>query len=292
MANTILSVLLIFRWWYVIGRGGKGGGGSDDISGFEFAILCVVVIFLLFAIYYRVTKSLEKRSTPGTKKIKLNESLSSIHKSILSEKSNYYNQLSKSDKEPFEKRVRYYMEGKMFTSEDGYAVTDEMKVMISAAACQITFGLPVSANTTFTHILIMPNAQMQPRTATRTNTIILPWREFVEGYENSNDGQNEGLKVMATALVRDNRLQDKANKLLPAKKYAAWEDISLKESENFMGGMFQAMETDDRMRDEYFANAIVYFFELPVAFKQKYPKLYEAIADLLGQDPIKKTIRK
>ena len=56
--------------------------------------------------------------------------------------------------------------------------------------------------------------------------------------------------------------------------------------------MFEKLETDERLGDEYFAHAVVYFFELPIAFKQKYPALFDVISDLLGQDTVKKTIRK
>ncbi|HSZ25442.1 MAG TPA: hypothetical protein VK766_06990, partial [Cytophagaceae bacterium] len=104
--------------------------------------------------------------------------------------------------------------------------------------------------------------------------------------------QNEGLKVMAMALARDNRLQDKAYKIFEAKKFSQWEKVSLQEVDNFMGGMFQNMETDDRVKDEYFALAVVYFFELPIAFKQKYSALYESMANLLGQDTVKKSIKR
>ncbi len=289
MVQTTLSALLFFRWWYYKGNGLTQGNG--DVSAFEFAGICLLVVVLMVLVYYRVTKAVERRSIPGAKAVRLTEPLAASYRSILSEKSDYYNHLSKPDKEAFEKRVRYYMTSKMFTSEDGYAVTDEMKVMISSAASQITFGLPAVANSNYTHILIMPNAAMVPRTATR-NTIVVPWREFVDGYAQNDDGQNEGLKVMATALVRDNRLQEKAYKLFPAKKYEKWEKTSLQEAGNFMGGMFEQMETDDRVRDEYFALAVVYFFELPIAFKTKYTALYEAMSELLGQDPVKKTIKR
>jgi Mlc titration factor MtfA (ptsG expression regulator) len=56
--------------------------------------------------------------------------------------------------------------------------------------------------------------------------------------------------------------------------------------------MFENIQTDDRLRDEYFAQAVVYFFELPVAFKAKYPALYEAMSELLGQDTVKKIIKR
>jgi len=59
-----------------------------------------------------------------------------------------------------------------------------------------------------------------------------------------------------------------------------------------MGGIFKDADKDNNVRNEYFAQSMVYFFELPNAFRQKYPTLYEALADLIGQDPIKKTLRK
>ena len=59
-----------------------------------------------------------------------------------------------------------------------------------------------------------------------------------------------------------------------------------------MSGMFQGMANDERLGDEYFALAVVYFFELPVAFKHKYPVLFDTLADLLGQDTVKRTIVK
>ncbi|HSZ26235.1 MAG TPA: zinc-dependent peptidase, partial [Cytophagaceae bacterium] len=179
MIHSTLSALL-FRWWYYT-------GGSRDIIGGEFAVLCILVIVFFMFFYYRITKRLERRRMPGGKPIKLVDPLSTAHRSILSEKSDYYNQLSKPDKELYEKRVRFYMTSKMFTAEDGYPVTDEMKVMISAAAAQITFGLPAIANSNYTHILIMPNADMTPRTAS-PNSIVVPWREFVAGYAHSDDG--------------------------------------------------------------------------------------------------------
>ena len=281
----MLSVLL-FRWWYFAAHSEEVGSSA---GGFVFMTIGVIVV--LMVLYYAVTKFFEHRSLPRKESIKITESLSAIHKSILSEGFDYYNHLSTSDKDLFEKRVRYYMTSKMFTSEDGYAVTDEMKVMISASVTQITLGLPIVANSNYMHILIMPNATMIPRSSSR-NTIVLPWREFLEGYKHSDDGQNEGLKIMGAALVRDNRFQDKAYKIFPTKKYENWEKVSLQEAENFMSGMFQNMEQDDRIRDEYFAMAVVYFFELPIAFKQKYTPLYEAMSNLLGQDTAKKMGRR
>lgn len=282
MYSTTLSALL-FKWWFFTGAGGSSAGG--------FILMTIGGIIIMMLLYYGITKFLERVSVSGNKTVKLTETLTSAHKSILADRFDYYNKLSKPDKELFEKRVRYYMTSKMFTSEDGYSVTDDMKVMIAAAASQITFGLPVVANSNYTHILVMPNASMNPKSASR-NTIVVPWKEFVDGYSVSDDGKNDGMKVMASALVRDDRFQQKAYKIFPEKKYEHWHNIALKEVDNFMSGTFKDIEKDDKVRDEYFAMAVIYFFELPTAFKQKYRPLYDALSNLLGQDPAIKTGRK
>jgi Mlc titration factor MtfA (ptsG expression regulator) len=282
MLSTLSAFL--FRWWFFSGASAGNSAGG-------FILMTIGGIILMMLLYYGITKFFERISVSGNKSVKLTELLASAHKAILSERFDYYNKLNKSDKELFEKRVRYYMTTKMFTSEDGYSVTDDMKVMISAAASQITFGLPLIANSNYTHILVMPNASMSPKSASR-NTIVVPWREFAEGYSIADDGKNDGMKVMAAALVRDDRFQQKAYKILPSKKYENWQNVALKEVDNFMSGSFKDIEKDDRVRDEYFAMAVIYFFELPTAFKQKYRPLYDALSSLLGQDPAVKTGRK
>ncbi len=284
LLQTKLCVSLFLRWVYY------SGAKSTSSSG-EFIIFTILAIVALMVLYYAVTKLLERRALSSRKSVTLLEPLPVAHRAILSEQSDYYNQLNKTDKELFEKKVRHYMTSKMFTSEDGYAVTEQMRVLVSASASQLTLNLPIRSNSNYTHILIMPNAAMTPRSATR-NSIVVPWREFIDGYTHSDDGQNEGLKVMATALIKDNRLQDKAYKIFAAKKFENWEKISLQEAGNFMSGMFQNMKTDERLGDEYFAMAVVYFFELPIAFKQKYPLLYTAMAALLGQDTVARNNRK
>lgn len=289
MFQTTLSTIVFANWWLF--SGGLKEINEGGLGALPFVVISLLFIALLFIIYFRATSAIERRNSLGPRTAKLSEPLSAAHRAILAEKSDYYNKLGKADKEIFEKRVRHYMSSKMFTTEDGYAIIDEMKVMIAATSVQLTFGLPLASNSNFTHILIMPNAEMTPRSATR-HTIVVPWREFVDGYSQHDDGQNEGLKVMATALVRDNRLQEKNYKIFSPKKYEQWEKISEREVENFMSGMFQNIKTDDRVREEYFAQAVVYFFELPVAFKTKYPALFEAMAGLLKQDTVSRVIRK
>jgi Mlc titration factor MtfA (ptsG expression regulator) len=60
---------------------------------------------------------------------------------ILSENFRYYRNLPSQARPAFVARVREFMNSKEFIGKEGIAVTDEMKILISASAIQVTFGL-------------------------------------------------------------------------------------------------------------------------------------------------------
>jgi len=150
--------------------------------------------------------------------------------------------------------------------------------------------LPASANSNNSHFLVIPEASFTPRSATKS-TVVIPWKEFQEGFAITDDGKNDGLYRLAIAMIKDDRAQADAYKLFPAKKLQAWKKAALKEAPQFMGGLYSEALNNESVFDEYFAQAIVYFVELPGAFNQKYPSLYLSLANLVGQNPVNKTIR-
>ncbi|MFA6925126.1 MAG: zinc-dependent peptidase [Bacteroidales bacterium] len=63
-----------------------------------------------------------------------------LYKSIISPRIQYFNGLSDEGKKKFIKRVFYFMKNKKFEGRGGVMVTDNMKILISASAVQLTFG--------------------------------------------------------------------------------------------------------------------------------------------------------
>lgn len=283
------QVGMFFKWW-IMGKGLKPGTNSppeDTLTGVEFILVALATLAVLFFTYYLLTKALERRSN----RIKLKDPLPLSGCKLLAKNSTFYNKLNKKAKIQFEKRVQHYINSKMFTAEDGYAVTEEMKVSISAAATQITFGLPLLSNTIFNHIhiLVQPTSGDERKHSMR-NSIVISWKNFVEGYAASDDGKNEGLKIMASALINDYQFQEKGYKIFSERKYRNWERAATEEAPEFMGGTYVNFANDNKLRNAYFANAVVYFFELPRALQQKYPKLYKAMVALLNQDTAKGSV--
>jgi MtfA peptidase len=272
---------MFFKWW-IMGRGVRPGTTSapeDSLTGLEFILVALATLAVLFFVYYLITKLVERRSN----RIKLKDPLSPSACKLLSKSSPFYNKQNKRDKIQFERRVQHYINSKLFTAEEGYAVTEEMKVAIAASATQITFRLPLLSNTLFDHIHILVQAT-EERKHNMRNSIVIQWSAFKEGYAMDNDGKNEGLKMMALALMNDYQMQEKGYTIFQESKYKKWEKAASEEASTFMGGTYLNFATDNKLRNTYFANAVVYFFELPKALQQKYPRLYKATADLLKQD--------
>src|SRR5690606_4671354 len=75
---------------------------------------------------------------------------------ILRNHSNYYNLLPASKKSKFEQRVISFADDMDFEGRKGLRVTTEMKVLISACAVQLTFGLRKYKLKNYLNILVYP----------------------------------------------------------------------------------------------------------------------------------------
>src|ERR1700741_1598580 len=60
---------------------------------------------------------------------------------LLKQKNEYFRNLSPAGQQKFIARLYDFMESKDFIGREGLVVTDEIKVLISASAVQLTFGL-------------------------------------------------------------------------------------------------------------------------------------------------------
>lgn len=203
----------------------------------------------------------------------------------------YYNQLTKNDQLIFERRLKAFMYQKKFIPRQMEKVTEEMKVLISASAIQLTFGLNFEGFTHFRKILVYPdsyyseiskkyhNGEVNPK----MKLIIVSWKHFVSGYMKPDDGRNLGLHEMAHAV----KLEDRVKPLIRVKAWQEWYFYAE-----------QHMQSPDRgklFRDyaftnyhEFFAVAVENFFEKPKEFQQLKPELYAVLVYLLRQDPLQK----
>lgn len=214
---------------------------------------------------------------------------------ILQKSCLYYQQLSSGNKATFERKVQRFIMLKKFVPRQLSHVTVEMKVLISAAAVQLTFGLPNVYLRHFRTILIYPDTYYSTishkyhkgEVNPAWGIIVLSWRNFVEGYVQPGDSINLGLHEMAHALRLENMIRNAESGFLDEDLMDKWEVLSLRELYKIRKGenhFFRNYAGSNE--EEFFAIAVENFFERPLEFWGHMPELYKVMCLILNQDPL------
>lgn len=166
-------------------------------------------------------------------------------------------------------------------------------ILISAAAVQLTFGLPGFLMDYFQVIHVIRKEYVLHHDNetyyghVSRNGIYISWDHFARGYLDYTDGVNVGLHEMAHAVSYDVFLgyQDRHDRGFKKR---------LKDFRIEGGPVFRAMKQSNHDLldsyaatnfDEFWAVCIETFFETPESFRDEEPGLYATICELLNQDP-------
>lgn len=219
--------------------------------------------------------------------------LSAGRKEILIRHFSFYQKLPHKSQQVFEHRVGAFIKMKEFVPRQMSEVTDEMRVLISACAVKLTFGLPRVFLRHFKYILVFPD-QFFNYTEQRYHkgevnpgmkAIVLSWKHFVEGYLQP-EGVNLGIHEMAHALQLENLIQNQDYNFIRKADIQKWNVLASEEIERMRdgrGGFFRPYGSVNQ--HEFFAVAVENFFERPAAFNNYNPVLYQSLAVILNQDP-------
>ncbi|MEM6642230.1 MAG: zinc-dependent peptidase [Bacteroidota bacterium] len=215
------------------------------------------------------------------------------HVSYLQKHFTFYQKLPEKSKKIFIYKVARFMSSKEFIARQMSAVTDEMKVLISASAAQLTFGFRGITFPYFYKIFVFPESFYNHQNRAfhkgevnpKLKAIALSWKDFVDGYLRE-DGRNLGLHEMAHALRLENRIMNNEYGFLEGWVLEEWE----RQAQRTMKEINSGNETFFREyggvnNEEFFAVAVENFFERPVQFQQKHPHTYRTLCRLLRQDP-------
>jgi MtfA peptidase len=207
----------------------------------------------------------------------------------------FYGKLSKENRKVFERKLVKFLYSKRFIPRGVPEVTIEAKVLISASAVQLTFGLPDIHLAHFSKILVYPNDYYSSITRRYHKgevnplhgIIVLSWQSFIDGYINNQDSFNLGLHEMAHALRLENIIRNE--------EYNFFNNDLLDDLDKFAYDFCNGPETEQShfLRPyactnvhEFFSVAVENFFERPRAFKENLPGLYTILSRLLNQDPV------
>jgi len=221
--------------------------------------------------------------------------LDPLYKKPLHKYLRYYQLLNQSDKNVFEKRVQKFINQKRFTGRGMDRITDEMKALIAGSAIQLTFGHPSIYFAHFKRILVYPDSyyseisqRYHKGEVNLGGLIVLSWKSFVEGYADNEDGRNLGLHEMAHALHLENAIANEEYGFLDDNIMKDWAVLCNREIENMNKGnseFFRAYAATNRQ--EFFAVAVENFFERSKEFHDLHPEMYNTLAQILNQNPLK-----
>lgn len=205
----------------------------------------------------------------------------------------YYGQLPPDGRRRFEHLVASFLNAKEWRGV-GVELKDEMRVMISASAAQLLFGLPDLTLMHFDRILVYDDAYVHHRTGRRhqgevnpeAGIIRISWAHFLEGYARPGDAHNVGLHEMAHALWFEDIIPNAEDDFLDRRLLERWKVLAQEEIERIRAGKDAVFRTyAGTNQEEFFAVAVEYFFEQPGFFATHRPALYDLLRSLLRQDP-------
>lgn len=208
---------------------------------------------------------------------------------LLQEEFSFYRKLSRQHKNQFQHRVVCFLNTKKFVGREDLIVEEEMRVLIAAIACMLSFGRKNYKYSLIDFILIYPgefysainNSYHKTEFNPKEKTLVLSWKDFQEGLKN-NDMANLGFYSFVLAM----QLEAKTSRDLDSTRFnLQFQNIlkrlsdkelkeSLKHSPYFKEGFSNQFE--------FMGILVNYFLEKPDDLQSRFPKLYIYVKRLLN----------
>lgn len=265
--------------------------GSKVILGIFFAALLYMIIYFAFKLI-EMGYVLRNRRPFYVHFYVFLKKLNNNQRAILRNKFSFYNKLSERNKRYFEHRVASFMVDKDFISRGGFAITEEMRILISATAVMLTFGFRDFYIGLISKIIIYPtkfysksnNAYHKGEFNPKLKALVLSWEDFVAGFNIHNDNINLGIHEF-THAIHINSIKER--------------DISSTIFSDTFKELSEMLFKDENLRhtitaSKYFRNyaftnqfeflavAIENFIETPLEFRREFPEVYLKIKQMLN----------
>jgi MtfA peptidase len=211
---------------------------------------------------------------------------------VLNKRFPYFIKLGISERARFLNRHKKFMKSKSFKIHDASGFK-EMPILISATAIQLSFGLEEYMLPYYQNIHIFPQKFLGMHPTMRFlegnvsgNDINISWKHYLEGYDNTNDGQNLGLHEMAHVYYAQNFTFEGNKDKCFVNGFTEYNSCGNKVFENEKiksGALFSNYALKNFQ--EFWAESVELFFEKPAEMKVQYEDLYDSMRLLLNQTP-------
>ncbi|MGB3739773.1 MAG: M90 family metallopeptidase [Pontixanthobacter sp.] len=236
----------------------------------------------------------------------LADPLTSEQRRIVSELVPIVRRMPASLRPKLEGKVNMFLDQITFHGNNGLEVMERMKLSIAAQACLLIVNSPVWYNTLRT-ILIYPYTFRANRNTHDGNVVhesdigslgeswdrgpvILSWDDALKGGLDPGDGHNVVIHEFAHQLDALTGHTNGIPILRKGQGFADWEKAMLDAFQDHVGRVESGRPTlvdayEATNHQEFFAEAIVTFFEKPEDLRDEEPALYAQLVKLLALDP-------
>ena len=263
----------------------------DWLMPYMLGALGLVFLYVFFRIYENWYAN--KKDTLLYKQLWVFKRLSQQQKTILNTNFHFYILLNSKEQRVFEHRVSHFIDTKEFVGREGFVITEEVKLLVAALGCMLTFGRKHYDYPLIDYVLIYPEAfystlndayhkgEFNPM----QRMLVLSWEDFQEGYRITDDNINLGVHEFMHALQLDAKQSNDVDALRFERQYQKilrrLKDKTLKDHLNAVH-YFRAYAFTNEF--EFMAVLAEYFIESPKDFKSKFPQLYQYVRTLFNFD--------
>jgi Mlc titration factor MtfA (ptsG expression regulator) len=205
-----------------------------------------------------------------------------------------------------EGKINLFLEEITFQGSDALEVTEEMRLSIAAQACLLIVNSPVWFHT-LKNVLVYPSAFRTGRDdhdgfvvhedrhvllgeSWNRGPVVLSWDHALQGGLNDRDGHNVVIHEFAHQLDSLTGHTNGIPLLRKGQAFAGWEQTMLEAYHDHVERVERGKPSvidayGATNHEEFFAEAIVTFFEKPRDLLAEEPSLYAQLSQLLALDP-------
>ena len=218
--------------------------------------------------------------------------LSKEEKSVLKNQFPFYNKLTDKEKRYFEHRISSFINDKDFIGREGFDITDEIKVLISATAIMLTFGFRDFYIDFISKIVIYPNEFFSNTNSVyhkgefnpKLKTLVLSWEDFKLGFDDGNDNLNLGIHEFTHAIhLNSIKNRDVSSTIFSDSFKELTAFIARNESLRIKlidSGYFREYAFTNQF--EFLSVLIENFIETPNDFRALFPDIYDKTKQMLN----------
>lgn len=218
--------------------------------------------------------------------------LSKSQKAVIIKNFKFYNRLSDKHKKYFEHRVASFIKDKDFVGRDGFPITEEVRVIISATAVMLTFGFRDYYIGIISKIVIYPEAFFSNTNQVfhkgefnpRLNALVLSWKDFKEGLDIDNDNLNLGIHELTHAIHINSIKERDISATIFSDSFKELTELLIDKPD-----LREQLVQSDYFRKYAFTNQFEFlavimetFIETPQDFQTHFPEVYNKTKQMLN----------